>query len=174
MRGVPQHCICFAACTVATCYIHPPDSGYDGGDCCECDCTSNSISTCGFYNAFDCVDPTSPCVNGYVEAGTKTTVGVSANGYHTRLGKNSGGSGCLADGCAPALTRDGISADVESRWSCAQEAAPGRGLCEIQFTFESPQDLMAVQVAFWKGDERLRTLEVSRTAGGEIITMYYT
>ena len=140
--------------------LHLPYSGYDGGDCCECDCTSNSISICGFYNAFDCVDPTSRCVNGYVEVGTKTTVGVSANSHDTRPGETSGDNCCMKDGCAPALTRDGISTDIESRWSCAQEIVPDGGLCEIEFMFESPQDVMDIQVAFGKGDERLRTLQV--------------
>lgn len=86
---------------------------------------------------------------------------MSANGYDTRPGQASGSVGCGTDGCVPALSRDGIVGDAESRWSCAQGMAPGGGPCEIEFRFQDPQDIMDVQVAFYKGDERSRTLEVS-------------
>lgn len=66
----------------------------------------------------------------------------------------------MEDGCLPALTRDGISAGAESRWSCSQQLVRDGGYCAIEFTFEDPQDLMEVQVAFWWGDERTLTLEV--------------
>lgn len=68
--------------------------------------------------------------------------------------------GCGQDGCAPRLSRDDISDDPESRWSCAQMIVPDGGLCEIEFVFQDPQDIKEVQVAFWKGDVRSRTLEV--------------
>lgn len=137
-----------------------PLSGYDGGDCCECDCVSTEEYTCGNGGDYDCIDPSSACVNGYVEAGTKTTVGVSANAYDTRPGADSGGAGCQDDGCTPALSRDGISTGTESRWGCAQKLVPDGEACEIEFTFEDPQDIMDVQVAFYKGEERSRTLQV--------------
>lgn len=86
---------------------------------------------------------------------------MTANAYDTRPGPDGGGVGCGTDGCAPALSRDGISADAESRWSCAQTIVPDGEPCKIDFTFEDPQDIKDVQVAFYKGDERLRTLEVS-------------
>lgn len=45
------------------CFVgdHP---GYDGGDCCECDCddTGNVFVSCG-DEGFDCVDPNSSCVD---------------------------------------------------------------------------------------------------------------
>ena len=109
---------------------------------------------------YKCVDPNAVCVDGYVEVGTKTNVFVSANAYDTRPGQASGSNGCMDDGCAPALSRDGNSDDVESRWSCNPSIVPGGGLCEIEFVFEAPQDVKGVQVVFWKGDERTRTLEV--------------
>lgn len=121
---------------------------------------SSDEFTCGDAK-YDCVNPTSSCFNGYVLASTKTTVGVSANAYDVRPGQDSDDIGCNVDGCKPALSRDGISDDIESRWSCAQKIVPDGGLCEIEFTFSNPQDIKEVQVAFWKGDERSRTLEVS-------------
>ena len=140
-------------------------SGYDGGDCCECTCESTMPFSCGVGDDADynCIDPSAPCVNDLVDAGTRTTVSVSANGYDTRPGEGSGDNGCMEDGCGPELTRDGISADVESRWSCSQAIVDGERLCQIDFTFEDPQDVVDVEVAFWKGDERDRTLEVRVT-----------
>ena len=133
--------------------------GYDGGDCCECTCVSTGPLSCGL-NGFDCVDPSASCSDGYVEAGTKTTVGVSANGYDMRPGLAGGDVGCQIDGCAPALTRDGISDDSESRWSCSQSIVPDGTRCSIEFTFEDPQDIVDVDVAFWMGDEAPRTVVV--------------
>lgn len=133
---------------------------YDGGDCCECTCISGLFSICGENAEYKCVDPSAVCVDGYVEVGTKTNVFVSANAYDTRSGQTSGGSGCMDDGCAPALTRDGISDDVESRWSCNPSIVPDGGLCEIEYVFQAPQDIKSVQVVFWRGNERTRTLEV--------------
>lgn len=86
---------------------------------------------------------------------------MSANAYDTRPGQDKDMRGCGEHGCEPELSRDGITADAESRWSCAQEIVPDGGLCEIEFVFEDPQDIIEVQVAFWKADERDRTLEVS-------------
>ncbi|CAM9234491.1 unnamed protein product, partial [Laminaria digitata] len=116
------------------------------------------FSICGENAEYDCIDPNASCVNGYVEAGTKTNVFVSTNAYDTRPGQK---GGCMVDGCAPALTRDGIIADVQSRWSCNPSIVPDGGLCEIEFVFEEPQDVMSVQVAFWQGEERTRTLEAT-------------
>lgn len=138
-------------------------SDYDGGDCCECTCESSVPFSCGVGDDADynCIDPSAPCVNDLVDAGTKTTVSVSANGYDARPGEGSDDNGCMENGCQPGLTRDGISADVESRWSCSQAIVDGENLCQIDFTFEDPQDIVDVEVAFWKADERDRTLEVS-------------
>ena len=49
---------------------------------------------------------------------------------------------------------------MESRWSCSTGIVPDGGQCEIEFTFGSPQDIVDVEVDFFKGDERARTLEV--------------
>lgn len=134
--------------------------GFDGGDCCECACVSTVEFTCGI-NGFDCTDPSPTCsVPSLVEAGTQTTVEVSANAYDTRPGLAGGDAGCGQDGCGPALTRDGVSDDGESRWSCSQSIVDSGKKCRIDFTFEEPQDIVDVQVAFWKGDDRSRTLEV--------------
>eukprot|EP00904_Undaria_pinnatifida_P003019 jgi/Undpi1/12718/HiC_scaffold_6.g02386.m1 len=59
------------------------------------------------------------------------------------------------------VSEDGISDDTESRWSCELGSDPEGGLCKIDFVFEDPQDIMEVQVAFYKGEERTRTLEVT-------------
>lgn len=140
----------------------PP--GYDGGDCCECDCVNGPNFACGSpaLDPASCIDPDSLCFDGYVEAGTKTTVGVSANAYDTRPGGDTGGIGCMTDGCLPALVRDGDSDDNESRWSCARTLLPeGGGECSISFTFEDPQDIKEIQVAFWRRAVRSRTLKAS-------------
>ncbi|CAB1096447.1 unnamed protein product [Ectocarpus sp. CCAP 1310/34] len=97
----------------------------------------------------------------FVEAGSKTTVGVTATAYDDRPGESAGDVGCGEMGCLPDLAHDGVGEeDTESRWSCAEEIVPDGGQCEISFTFDSPQDITDVQVAFWKGDERTRTLKV--------------
>ncbi|CAM9353581.1 unnamed protein product [Ectocarpus sp. 13 AM-2016] len=97
----------------------------------------------------------------FVEAGSKTTVGVTASAYDDRPGEGAGDVGCGEMGCLPDLAHDGVGEeDTESRWSCAEEIVPNGGQCEITFTFDSPQDITDVQVAFWKGDERTRTLKV--------------
>lgn len=103
---------------------------------------------------------------GYVEASTKTTVSVTASAYDERPGGESGGQGCGQHGCKPALAYDGISYDVESRWSCSKEIVHDEGQCEIEFTFEHPQDIVEMQVALWKGDERPRFLKVSLDTDG--------
>lgn len=137
-------------------------SGYDGGDCCECTCDQTIQYGCDlFFDPVDCVDPSAPCVNNFVEVGTNTIVSVSANAYDTRPGSGSNNFGCQEGGCAPALTRDGITEDIESRWSCAQSTVPDGGFCEIEFTFESPQQVADIQVAFAFEDDSVRRLEVS-------------
>ncbi|CAN0231585.1 unnamed protein product [Scytosiphon promiscuus] len=97
----------------------------------------------------------------FIEAGSKTTVGVTASAYDDRPGESAGDVGCGVSGCLPDLAHDGLGEeDTESRWSCAKEIVPDGGQCEITFTFDSPQDITDVQVAFWKGEERTRTLKV--------------
>lgn len=99
--------------------------------------------------------------SGYVEVGTKTTVYAIASAWDERAGEASGSSGCGEEGqggCMPALTRDGDTIDVESRWSCSEEIANGQ--CWITFAFEKAQYIMDMEVDLWKGDERKRTLKV--------------
>lgn len=96
-----------------------------------------------------------------MEAGTLTTVTASANGYDMRPGSAFGGNGCMENGCDPYLTRDGDAEDDESRWSCNQGIVADGSLCAITYEFDEPQDIEYVQVAFWKTDERFRSLQVS-------------
>lgn len=90
----------------------------------------------------------------------QTDVYVTATAYDERTGKESGGIGCGDRGCLPSLAYDGTSDDGESRWSCSKDIVPNGGQCEITFTFDSPQDVRDMHVAFWKGDERSRSFKV--------------
>ncbi|CAN0540732.1 unnamed protein product, partial [Ectocarpus sp. 8 AP-2014] len=104
-----------------------------------------------------------PTVTDAVEVGTKTKVGVSATAQDVRSGSNSDDVGCGEVGglgCTATNTRDGIFSDMESRWSCATILVPDEGPCQIEFTFAEPQNIVDIQVAFWKGNDRTRTLEV--------------
>ena len=109
-----------------------------------------------------------PTVDGAVEVGDTTEISVSATIYDARPGRSAGMNGCGVEGgngCEGALTRDGITDDIESRWSCATRIVDDLGPCQIEYTFTEPQDIVDIQVAFWKGDERIRTLEVSGSDG---------
>ncbi|CAN0298091.1 unnamed protein product, partial [Ectocarpus fasciculatus] len=104
-----------------------------------------------------------PTVNGAVEVGTKTEVGVSATAHDVRPGSHGGEVGCGEVGglgCAATNTRDGIYSEIESRWSCSTKLLDDEGPCQIEFTFAEPQAIEDIQVAFWKGNERTRTLLV--------------
>eukprot|EP00903_Cladosiphon_okamuranus_P005791 g5738.t1 len=104
-----------------------------------------------------------PTYEGAVEVGNKTEVGVTATGYDERPGRSAGMNGCGeegGDGCEAANSRDGIASVVESRWSCAPSLVQGGGPCQIEYTFAEPQDVVDIQVAFWKGNQRTRTLDV--------------
>lgn len=96
-----------------------------------------------------------PTVDGAVEVGTNTDVGVSATG--------SAVFGCgrtELEQCAPTNTRDGISSESRSMWTCASIAVDAEGPCQIEYTFGEPQDIVDIQVAFWEGNKLTRTLEV--------------
>ncbi|CAN0158392.1 unnamed protein product, partial [Ectocarpus sp. 6 AP-2014] len=104
-----------------------------------------------------------PTVDDAVEVGTKTEVSVSATAHDVRPGRSSGEVGCGeagGNGCAATNARDGISTEIESRWSCAAKLLDDEGPCQIEFSFAEPQNIVDIQVAFWKGNERVRTLEV--------------
>ena len=116
-----------------------------------------------------------PTLDNAVEVGTKTEVGVSATAYDTRAGTSNGEVGCGevgGDGCAPQNTRDGIISDIESRWSCSPKLLGDNGLCQIEYNFAEPQDIVDIQVAFWQGGERTRTLKVcwSGMEGGTFLS----
>lgn len=88
------------------------------------------------------------------DASVKTTVSVSANAYDARLADN---NGCGNTGCLPELTRDS-NTKIESRWSCSKSL--GEGNCYIEYTFDEPQDVISMNIAFLKGDERTRKVKV--------------
>ena len=93
------------------------------------------------------------------DASVKTTVSVTANAYDTRSSSN---NGCGTTGCLPELTRDS-SIVPESRWSCSKSL--GNGNCYLEFSFDSPQDVISMNIAFHKGDERTRKIKVCWPSG---------
>ncbi|CAN0032933.1 unnamed protein product [Laminaria digitata] len=88
------------------------------------------------------------------DASVKTTVSVNANAYDTRTADD---GGCGEMGCLPELTRNSTTLP-ESRWSCSKSL--GKGNCYLEYAFESPQDVLSMNIAFHKGDERTRKLKV--------------
>lgn len=89
-----------------------------------------------------------------MEASERTTVEVTANAIDERTS----GYGCAPNGCVAANTRDG-DLDPSSRWSCKENLLGGTN-CEITYTFEEPQDIARMLIAFYRGDERTRVLKV--------------
>ena len=93
-----------------------------------------------------------------VDASKRTSVDVDANGYDERTS----GNGCSPSGCVPYNTRDGEPWS-NSRWSCKGEILDSSdeddGCC-IWYTFEEPQDIEEVSIAFDRGTERTRCLDV--------------
>lgn len=69
------------------------------------------------------------------------------------------GSGCSPDGCTAENTRDD-SLDANSRWSCKGDLVKGGGRCCIEYSFVEPQDIVNMNIAFHKGTERTRALDV--------------
>ncbi|CAN0448475.1 unnamed protein product, partial [Discosporangium mesarthrocarpum] len=47
--------------------------------------------------------------------------------------------------------------DPTSRWSCSESL--GVDTCQLYFDFASPVELIHVRVAFYKGDQRKRTIK---------------
>ena len=93
-----------------------------------------------------------------VDASERTWVDVDANGYDERTS----GSGCRPDGCVPYNTRDDEPWS-NSRWSCKGEILDKSDRddgCCIWYTFEEPQDIEEVSIAFDRGTERTRCLDV--------------
>ena len=83
-----------------------------------------------------------------------TGVSTSANGWDTRVE----GAGCPLRGCLPSNVLDDSIADV-SRWSCKAEVS-GVDACELALEFNQPQDIVKIYMAFYKGDERTRSVDV--------------
>lgn len=85
-----------------------------------------------------------------------TTVKARAPAYdltdadHGGCGKNLG--------CGAGRTRDGKVKET-SRWSCSEKL--DKGPCFIQYTFDSPQDVVSLRLAFHEGDQSARTMRVS-------------
>ena len=70
------------------------------------------------------------------------------------------GFGCSPDGCTADNTRDG-NLDANSRWSCKGDLVEADdGLCCVKYSFEDPQNIARMEMAFYKGTERTRTLNV--------------
>ena len=93
-----------------------------------------------------------------MEAGVRTRVDVGANGYDTRTSDD----GCSPNGCVPPNTRD-VDLRGNSRWSCQGDILDNSdddGGCCITYYFEELQDIFRMRVAFHKGDENTRTLDV--------------
>ena len=80
----------------------------------------------------------------------RTWVDVDATDYDHR---DADDGGCDPDGCVPENTRDGSRA-ANSRWSCEGDD------CCITYSFEEPQDIVSMRIAFHLGNERTRTLDV--------------
>ena len=90
-----------------------------------------------------------------VDAGKKTTVKVSASGYDTRPYY----PGCTPDGCIPENTRDN-SLSSNSRWSCQGDILDKNQGCWIKYTFQEPQDIKQISIAFYRGKENTHKLKV--------------
>lgn len=65
-------------------------SGYDGGDCCVCTCTSGPKFSCGISD-FECVDPGASCIqeiNGGTSPITECDLGLAADAYCDLVNNN--------------------------------------------------------------------------------------
>lgn len=97
----------------------------------------------------------SPSTSSLVDAGERTTVTVETSAFDERTSE----FGCSPHGCTAENTRDN-NLDVSSRWSCKGDLVGGEGGCCIEYVFEEPQDIVSLGIAFYKGTERPRTLNV--------------
>ena len=79
---------------------------------------------------------------------------LSANGWDTRIN----GWGCPPGGCVPDNVLDG-SLDPDSRWACRPSFSRIE-VCELTFAFDEPQDISEIRMAMFKGNERVRTVDV--------------
>lgn len=95
-----------------------------------------------------------PSSDDLVDSSVRTTVTISDDSPYDQ---RTSGAGCSPDGCTPAKTRDG-DISTGSRWSCRY--ALENTACKITYYFEEPQDIVELKVAFYKGDQRSRSLEI--------------
>ncbi|CAM9850942.1 unnamed protein product [Ascophyllum nodosum] len=131
-------------------------AGLNAADCCVTRIRASGVY-CEDSGTAPCIitrdpSPTPTPASGLVEAGTRTTVLVNANAFDSRTS----GTGCAPIGCVAVNTRD---SSLSSRWSCKGDLLDGES-CEITFNFEEPQDIVRMDIAFYKGTERTRLLEV--------------
>ncbi|CAM9470281.1 unnamed protein product, partial [Sphacelaria rigidula] len=89
-----------------------------------------------------------------VDSSVRTTVTISDDSPYD---ERTSGSGCSPNGCTPENTRDGDTSE-ESRWSC--KYALEDTTCKVTYYFEEPQDIVELKVAFYKGDQRSRSLKI--------------
>eukprot|EP00903_Cladosiphon_okamuranus_P018639 g17154.t1 len=94
-----------------------------------------------------------------VEAGAVTSVTVEAPLYDSKLRED---GGCDPAGCVGGNTRDGSLAPV-SRWSCKGSA------CTITYNLGGELNVVGINVALYKGDERTRTMDV-KVDGAKVTT----
>ena len=66
--------------------------------------------------------------------------------------------GCVPDSCFAGLAIDG-SIDEQSRWSCKASVSLVDA-CELTLTLKEPQDLVEMRMSLWKGDQRIRPLNI--------------
>lgn len=90
-----------------------------------------------------------------VEAAEKTTVAVVATAFDERTS----GYGCRPDGCTAENTRDN-NLDANSRWSCKGDLVEAGSRCCIEYYLSEPQDIVGMDIAFYKGTENVRMLNV--------------
>ena len=91
-----------------------------------------------------------------------TDLTASANAWDERMD----GFGCEPGSCFPGLAIDG-SFEEQSRWSCKASVSLVDA-CELTLTLEEPQDLVEMRMSLWKGDQRIRSLNIF--ADGTLVT----
>ncbi|CAM9990278.1 unnamed protein product [Ectocarpus fasciculatus] len=81
---IPTRPPCFLCCRLARSFAdnNIADCGYDGGDCCSCDCTDVRATASGDYycdySGYDCLDVDSAC---YGEPQCSARGDLVSNGY---------------------------------------------------------------------------------------------
>lgn len=83
-----------------------------------------------------------------------TGVAATANSWDTR-----DSSGCLPGGCVAKNVLDDSIAPA-SRWSCSESLTRNRGACWLTLQFDTPEDIVQMNMALHRGDERIRSVDV--------------